>query len=99
MLRQPRKPPTRCTCGTCKVCSDGLVVDWANDRRERDSGWQTTDLNRGPDRAAADTAHHTAPPDRQPTPTWPDINRRHTAAVETFEARMEELIRQVRGDG
>lgn len=97
MLKPSRRPRPCCTRNACQVCRDPLVVDWANDRKERDSGWQTTNLNRGADEAAPGTAHHTAPPD--PQPTWPDINRRHTAAVETFEARMDELIRQVRGHG
>lgn len=100
MLRQPRKPPNRCTCGTCRVCRDPLVLALNADREARARDWRTADLGAGHTaRVVTPNVPRHAAPVRHHQPTADDINRQAAAALDVFGARMDALIREVRGDG
>lgn len=90
MIRQPKKPVKHCTCGTCRVCTDPLSLDWAKirtsfadrDADDRLGGWKVT--------VPASVAKTFLPP----------VHRIPVAVlVAGFNADMAVLRAQVRGDG
>lgn len=96
MIRQPKRPPSRCACGRCETCADPLVQQWNDDRRLRNAYPRTADLAAGHGRRTVNVPRHAGWADHQPKPRLPDLTR-HADTVSAFDAHMDRLRRRLRG--
>ena len=91
MLRTPTFNPARCTCGSCRTCTDDTSL-WMSNLAATGDRWKTANLNQGRGWRAvsvnpAIVGKHLPPNPRRAARPAPDLN--------VFTADMEALVNQI----